>query len=84
MTIAGLSFEQNHAFAAGDAYDEDIAVEGIRSGDDLLYVIGITPATGAFAASHAVADFTVGAGTITAASIDTTGQRLAVGWTRIP
>ena len=83
MSIPGLPFEHSIANAAGGPYDEAISVPGIKSGDDLLAVIGHDAATGTISGLD-VSAFAVAAGAIESASVDTTGLALTVIWTRAP
>lgn len=75
-----LPFPQKHSIvgAVGAAATVAIDVAGIRSGDTLLGLIRHKP--GEAAAAVDTTDFTVAAGTITGATIDTSGYNLVVIW----
>lgn len=73
-----LPVPQCVAGAIGAADTDPITVSGIQTGDVLLAVAQWK--AGEAPAGLDVSDFTVGDGTITAATADTTGYYLAVVW----
>ena len=82
MAINGLPCDQGIGFGAGLAATNAMAVEGIKSGDNLLAVISWT-AAGVFL-GQVKTDFTVAAGTITAATIDLSSTTFVAIWTNAP
>ena len=83
--IAGLPCSQNFGFGAGLAAGNDMAVEGIKAGDNLLAVISWVPSTGVYLTRDAT-DFTVAAGTLNASGEDlsTAGTKFVAIWTDAP
>ena len=82
MSINGLPCDQGIGFGAGLAATNAMAVEGIKSGDNLLAVISWT-AAGVFVGQDKT-DFTVAAGTITAGTIDLSSTTFVAIWTNAP
>jgi hypothetical protein len=82
MSIAGLPFWHSMAGARGDAATESIPVGGIKATDYLLAVIAHDAANGSVQGLD-ITDFTVGAGTIEAGTIDTSDLYLWVLWTDV-
>lgn len=80
--INALPCDQSTGFGAGLAATNAMAVEGIKSGDNLLAVISWT-AAGAFVGQDKT-DFTVGNGTITAGTIDLSSTTFVAIWTNAP
>lgn len=80
--INGLPCGQNIGFGSGLAATNAMAVEGIKSTDNLLAVISWT-AAGVFVGQD-VSDFTVGSGTITAGTIDLSSTTFVAVWTDAP
>lgn len=81
--IHGLPCNQNVGFGSGLAATNAMAVEGIKSTDNLLAVIsfgagGVTPV------GRDVTDFTVGSGTITAGTIDLSSLSFVAVWSDAP
>ncbi len=72
------AFDWSETGATGAADTVAINVSGIAVGDVLLAVI--SHSAGADPAPVACSDFTVGAGTITAATLTTAGKDLWVVW----
>lgn len=81
--INGLPCNQNIGFGTGLASTNAMAVEGIKSTDNLLAVISWDPATGIFLGQD-VTDFTVADGEITAATIELDGDTFVAIWTDAP
>lgn len=83
--INGLPCDQALGFGKGLAATNAMAVDGIKSGDNLLAVISWVPSTGVYL-GRAVSDFTVAAGTITAGTIDLSaaGTKFVAIWTNAP
>ena len=83
--ISGLPCNQNSGFGAGLAATNAMAVEGIKSGDNLIAVISWVPSTGVYLGRD-VTDFTVAAGTLTAGTIDLSaaGTKFVAIWTDAP
>jgi hypothetical protein len=77
MPMNLLHFDQGESPAAGAATGVAISVPGIRAGSRLLAVIAHDVSNNVLTA-HNPGAFVVGAGSITSASVNTTGQRLAV------
>jgi hypothetical protein len=75
-----LAVDYSEVGATGAADTEAVAVSGILTGDELLAVISWAP--GADPAPLAISDYTVGDGTITGATIDSSGKQLWVMWIR--
>lgn len=80
--IHGLPCDHSVGFGAGLAATNAMAVEGIKSGDNLLAVISWT-AAGVFVGQDKT-DFTVAAGTITAGTIDLSSTTFVAIWTNAP
>jgi hypothetical protein len=80
--IHGLPCDHSTGFGAGLAATNAMAVEGIKSGDNLLAVISWT-AAGVFVGQDKT-DFTVAAGTITAGTIDLSSTTFVAIWTNAP
>ena len=83
--LNGLPCDHAIGFADGVAAAAATSMEGIESGDNLLSVISWVPSTGVYLGRD-VTDFTVAAGTITAATIDLSaaGTKLVAIWTNAP
>lgn len=81
--INGLPCNQNIGFGSGLTATNAMAVEGIKSGDNLLAVISFT-AGGAVVVGQDKTDFTVAAGTITAGTIDLSSTSFVAIWTDAP
>ncbi len=81
----GLPVDQGMGSADGLAATNAMALGGIKAGDNLLAVISYTPSSG-IALGLDKTDFTVAAGTITAATIDLSaaGLRVFALWTNAP
>ncbi len=62
-----------------------MAVDGIKSGDNLLHVVSWVPSTGVYIGRD-VSDFTVADGSITAGTIDLSaaGTKFHALWTNAP
>jgi hypothetical protein len=75
-----LAVDYSESCASGAADTVAINVSGILTGDELLAVIAWAP--GADPAPVAISDFTVGDGTITAATLTTADKQLYVMWIR--
>jgi hypothetical protein len=75
-----LAVDYSETCASGAADTVAIDVSGIFTGDELLAVIAWAP--GADPAPVDVSDFTVGDGTITAATLTTADKQLYVMWIR--
>lgn len=82
MSINSLPCDHSTGFGAGLAATNAMAVDGIKSGDNLLAVISWT-AAGVFVGRD-VSDFTVAAGTITAGTIDLSSTTFVAIWTNAP
>jgi hypothetical protein len=82
MAINGLPCDQGIGFGAGLAATNNMAVDGIKAGDNLLAVISWT-AAGVFL-GHDVTDFTVSAGNLNAATIDLSSTTFVAIWTNAP
>jgi hypothetical protein len=81
MLIPGI--DQSVGYGAGLAATNAMALEGIKVGDNLLAVVSFA-AAGATPVGRDVADFTVGAGTITAGTIDLSNLKFVAIWTTAP
>ncbi len=81
----GLPVDQGFGVADGLAATNDMAVSGIKAGDNLLAVISYLPSSGVTVTRDAT-DFTVTAGNINAATIDLSaaGLRVFCLWTNAP
>jgi hypothetical protein len=75
-----LPVDYSEVGAIGAADTEAVSVSGILTGDELLAVISWAP--GADPAPLDTTDYTVGDGTITGATIDSSGKLLWVVWIR--
>lgn len=84
MAINGLTCDHSIGFFAGLAATNAMALEGIKSGDNLLAVISWTSAGAGTHKGEAVTDFTVAAGTITAGTIDLSNRTGVAIWTNAP
>lgn len=73
----------SEGYGSGLAATNAMALGGIKVGDRLLAVISFAPGSGATPNGRAVSDFTVGNGTITAATIDLTGLKFKAIWTPV-
>jgi hypothetical protein len=82
MAINGLPCDHSVGFGAGLASSNDMDVEGIKSGDNLLAVIS-WDSSGNFV-GHDVTDFTVGNGTLNASSISLASETFVAIWTNAP
>ena len=82
MAINGLPCDQGIGFGVGLAATNSMALEGIKSGDNLLALVSWT-AAGVFL-GQVKTDFTVAAGGITAATIDLSSQKFVAIWTNAP
>lgn len=74
-----LPVDHSTAMANGAADTDPVSVSGIASGDVLLAVVAWDP-TGSDPEPLATTDYTVAAGTITGATIDSSGKLLWVMW----
>lgn len=83
MAIPGTIFDHSTANFAGLTATNAMAVEGIKSGDNLLAVIAWED-DGSAVDGQDISDFTVGAGTITAGTIDLSGKTGVAIWTNAP
>lgn len=83
MAINGLPCDHSVGFGSGLASGNPMDVEGIKSGDNLLAVISWDESTGIFVGQDKT-DFTVGSGTLQAATIDLTGEKFVAIWTNAP
>ena len=83
--IDGLPCDQGIGFGDGLAAGNPMALEGIKSSDNLLFVISWVPSTGVYKTRDAT-DFTVTAGAIQASSEDlsTSGTKFVALWTNAP
>lgn len=81
--IHGLPFQQSIGFGDGLADTVAMAVTGITTSDNLLAVLS-WPDAGTSVKGEDVTDFTVGAGTITAGTIDLTGRKFVAIWSSAP
>ena len=83
--IHGLPCDQAFGFGDGLAATNAMAVGGIKSTDNLLAVISYVPSTGVYLGRD-VTDFTVGDGTLNAATIDLSaaGTKFVAIWTNAP
>jgi hypothetical protein len=77
MPMNLLHFDQGEAPATGAATGVAISVPAIRAGNRLIAVVAHDVSNNVLTA-HNPGAFVVGAGTITSASINTSGQRLAI------
>jgi hypothetical protein len=75
-----LPVDYSETGALGAADTVAISVSGILTGDELLAVIGWAP--GNDPTVLAASDYTVGDGTITGGTIDSSGKHLWVMWIR--
>ena len=82
MSMPGVIFDHSTGNGAGLAATNAMAVEGIKSGDNLLTVISWTAA--GVVVGRDPADFTVAAGTITAGTIDLSSTTFIATWTNAP
>lgn len=82
MSIPGLPFQHSIAGATGKAAGQAIAVPGVTADSVLLAVIQYD--TDGEIVGTDPADWTAGSGTITSASLNTTGYKLSVIWTDAP
>jgi hypothetical protein len=83
MAINGLPFDHSVGFGNGVTNGSDNLISGIKSGDNLLAVMS-WPDAGTSVRADDVADFTVGDGEITAATIDLSGRQVCAIWTSAP
>ena len=83
--INGLPVNQNVGYADGLAATNAMAVSGIKAGDNLIAAISYLPSSGVCLGLDKT-DFTVAAGTVTAATIDLSaaGKILCCIWTNAP
>ena len=83
--INGLPFDHAIGFGDGVAAAAATAMEGIKSGDNLIAVFSWVPSTGVVLVRDAT-DFTVTDGVITGATIDLSaaGTKLVAIWTNAP
>lgn len=81
--INGLPF--NHSIGYGDGQADSVAtaIEGIKSGDNLLAVLSWPDAGGSVRGDDKT-DFTVADGTITPGTIDLSGRHVCAIWTNAP
>lgn len=82
MALNSVPFDHSVGFFAGLADTNAMALDGIKSGDNLLAVISWTAA--GVTVGQDITDFTVGAGTITAGTIDLSNQTGVAIWTNAP
>ena len=75
-----LPVDYSETGALGAADTDPVSVSGILTGDELLAVIAWAP--GADPSALDVSDYTVGDGTITGATIDSSDKHLWVMWIR--
>lgn len=83
MAINGLPFQHSVGFGNGLADTNPMAVSGIKSGDNLLAVLSWPDAGGSVRGDDKT-DFTVGNGTLTAATIDLSGRQFVAIWSSDP
>jgi hypothetical protein len=83
MAIPGLPVEHHISPATGAADTVAIPVVGVLAASTILAVIGHSEATGLYE-GFAVDDATAGAGTVTFATVDTTGYKLIVIYSNQP
>jgi hypothetical protein len=83
MSINGLPFGHSIGFFNGLADTVEMTLPGIKSGDNLLAVFS-WPDAGTSVRGDAKADFTVGDGTIEAATIDLSARQCVAIWTSAP
>ena len=83
--INGLPCDQGIGFGAGLASGNAMAVDGIKSGDNLIAVISWVPSTGVYLGRD-VTDFTLTDGAINAATINLSaaGTKFVAIWTNAP
>ena len=82
MAISGLPCDMSSGFGVGLASSNAMALEGIKSGDNLLALISFTDA-GVFLGRDKT-DFTVAAGTLTGATINLSSHKFVAIWTNAP
>lgn len=82
MALNSVPFDHSIGFGSGLTATNAMALEGIKSGDNLLAVISWTAA--GVTVGQDVTDFTVGSGTITAGTIDLSSQTFVAIWTNAP
>lgn len=83
MALNGFPVDHSMGYFAGLASSNAMDVEGIKTGDNLLAVVSMTSA--GVATGHDPGDFTVGSGTLTAGTIDLSGQSVCLAiWTNAP
>ena len=82
--INGAPFGHSEGFGAGLAATNDMAVDGIKAGDNLLSVISWTSAGAGTVVGHDITDFTVSAGALNAATIDLSSRTFVATWTEEP
>lgn len=83
MSVNGLPFSHSIGFFNGLAATNGMAVGGIKSGDNLLAVFS-WPDAGTSVRGDDKTDFTVGAGTLTAGTIDLSDRQCVAIWTDAP
>lgn len=81
--IHGLPFQHSIGFGDGLADTNPMAVAGIKSGDNLLAVLS-WPDAGTDVLGEDITDFTVGAGTLTAGTIDLSSRKFVAIWSTAP
>lgn len=81
----GLPVNLNYGSADGLAATNAMALSGIKAGDNLLSVVSYLPSSGVTLGLDKT-DFTVAAGTVTAATIDLSAAGLVIfcEWTDAP
>lgn len=83
MAINGLPFQHSVGFFNGLASGNAMAVEGIKSGDNLLAVFS-WPDAGTSVKGEDKTDFTVADGELTAATIELAARQCCAIWSTDP
>ena len=81
--INGLPCNQSIGFGAGLAATNDMAVDGILVGSNLIALISWDEATGFFVGQD-VTDFTITAGVLNAATVNLSNEKFVAIWTDAP
>jgi len=84
MAIPGLTCDHSIGGFAGLAATNAMALDGIKSGDNLLWVVSWTSAGAGTHVGADKTDFTVAAGSITAGTIDLSSRTGIACWTEAP